>query len=1738
MNTDFSKNISYQGKELAKAGTTMLGWITNVKSEGGGGYYQVRCPAIHGYCDIDENNCEEDVVAKAALPWIPSLQTETANSAIRNNNVRQYGKGQFVIVRFDGADYNSPVIISAHKAKHPVLGKKEDFDQTSPYVAAQLVEPLKENKSAIQGENGCFKVVTAASKIPENGESIKGADKCGDSGSLSSDIGAFIGDFLKIVQDTDGKIGSKFVNGITGELFSMTGYVQKYLASISGVIRSGIGWVKAIITKYARKAIDQLVKLIMVPIKGITSTVNETIEKILNMVFCSFGNIEGLISNLLEDMLNTLVDSAVSSVFGCLDTLVDGILNEIMGEVLGLIESIMGAIESIAGIIGGFGNLLGEAINAVLDFLGISCGGAGECATDASNALVTAFNNPGEFGLTTGIKKSLDGGLSGINSLTSDINKSTAEANAEAANFAKGVDLGTANVPGVSTDNQALRKAFTTATNVAASKVSNVFDFCNNLSEGKNGDGSDAPPSVPGDPGPYSPSSTYAVIIGKEDDRYDSEYMIFPKKETVKSGKTHKLKIRRNNVEHRGVIIFTAYLRPDDTARVVGITEGLTSGGDLERGANLPDVKFGNVPKKKQKKYQQQFPRRKTVIFSEEVIFEKGQNEVTVSVPTLVAEAPKQEEDVQTTQAAGMGIATEEGIPSDATIPFVTYSASIYRSSSDFGNKKFPYKNLPSTSELLNTTRLKIRFGPKEKEPEGTTDIFFPPEIITENVNYVVGPASVVAGDAAKMEVIRTPVVDFTTRVKCETIQDNTLTFPAEEGTHYMGGEGILTFGPGENKKIFSIPTYTDGGLINATKTFKVKFTDELLPEGTGSNLGGLGKKNGTTKVGEGIERQVVINFSTNFKPSPICEAEILLSSEPITCLVQEEGIPLNIGFIAKTSVPGYTLSYEWQRTYDPSGTWTAVADGARNETINEKVTTFGPSSITVSGTTLDKWSTSTVAQSASISYSGATTNRLKVAQPSYLIMDEEYYRCTITGTPSTPSAFTPVLTYTTKPTYVGITKDGVYSSTVNCAPAGTLDDGDVISYSDTDATPAGLGASFELYENYKPRMTAESVPGEELTAKFLDDGTGIKISGDVGQGSVKLRFEWDDDPDRSGLAVGELHVAGKTFKQKKEKGSLEKTIFVNAGQTYLFQYKGQSDNASGAPGMKPPKVISNGQVVKWDDRIVNGFDENARLTIMKVTGNESIIKTKRINDFEAGFYPKAAGEFAQHNYGSAFNWANLQDFYQGDFDLVGGDGTGLRVRARFEAFPGAGGNPNNTRYTILQILNAGENYAVGNELSFPDQGGYSFSAMGELVKLLTVDFSVPPSAGLCDIVEPTDKKDIPEDVPDDDPDDDCTIVRKMLFEDPNSLTYMKGKVGYWVDKTNKEYFCPDDDIIPVVGCSVDTDCPEGQICINGECVPDPAPECTVNADCPKGYVCLNGKCVKDDEIIDPPDDPDDDDPDPDPDPKKPDPDECKIDDDCPEGQICVDGKCVVPCSLDKDCPEGYVCVDGKCVKACTVDSDCPSGQICVDGKCVPEDDDDDEEDTITDPDRPPSTPVVVDRRGGVVSVPIPDELRDCRVRYKQPPLVAISGLGTGAIAKSELDEHGCLVNIVVKSKGIGYTPNIDEAGECGILTEILLTNVGGYYESSPTVYVNGDPTIAFAAIQDGKLAEIRITNPQNIIYDQLPDIRIRGANGFGGSAQPVIEFVPCDEVADRYLRVVNKYNESTIGTVFVVDCP
>ena len=89
------------------------------------------------------------------------------------------------------------------------------------------------------------------------------------------------------------------------------------------------------------------------------------------------------------------------------------------------------------------------------------------------------------------------------------------------------------------------------------------------------------------------------------------------------------------------------------------------------------------------------------------------------------------------------------------------------------------------------------------------------------------------------------------------------------------------------------------------------------------------------------------------------------------------------------------------------------------------------------------------------------------------------------------------------------------------------------------------------------------------------------------------------------------------------------------------------------------------------------------------------------------GYYAKGTGQWAYSGYGGAAEtWDSLADFAQGEVDLGGGSGTGLRASVRFEAWVGTGGNPNNTRYKILAFANKGSGYAAGDIITFPDVGG------------------------------------------------------------------------------------------------------------------------------------------------------------------------------------------------------------------------------------------------------------------------------------------------------------------------------------------------------------------------------------------------------------------------------------------------
>jgi len=147
--------------------------------------------------------------------------------------------------------------------------------------------------------------------------------------------------------------------------------------------------------------------------------------------------------------------------------------------------------------------------------------------------------------------------------------------------------------------------------------------------------------------------------------------------------------------------------------------------------------------------------------------------------------------------------------------------------------------------------------------------------------------------------------------------------------------------------------------------------------------------------------------------------------------------------------------------------------------------------------------------------------------------------------------------------------------------------------------------------------------------------------------------------------------------------------------------------------------------------------------------------------------------------------------------------------------------------------------------------------------------------------------------------------------------------------------------------CTDDSQCPAGQVCVNGECTGNLP--CTSNEDCPYRHICIEGICLPNLECTSDSDCPsgqvcdaatatcvDASQP-------------CSSNEDCGFGEICVDGQCMTGCASDLDCDPGYVCDSGICVPdvtRCTDDSDCPSGQVCdtTTATCVPDCTDNDQD--------------------------------------------------------------------------------------------------------------------------------------------------------------------------------------------------
>lgn len=172
-----------------------------------------------------------------------------------------------------------------------------------------------------------------------------------------------------------------------------------------------------------------------------------------------------------------------------------------------------------------------------------------------------------------------------------------------------------------------------------------------------------------------------------------------------------------------------------------------------------------------------------------------------------------------------------------------------------------------------------------------------------------------------------------------------------------------------------------------------------------------------------------------------------------------------------------------------------------------------------------------------------------------------------------------------------------------------------------------------------------------------------------------------------------------------------------------------------------------------------------------------------------------------------------------------------------------------------------------------------------------------------------------------------------------------------------------------------------------------------------------------------------------------------------------------------------------------------------------------------------PAATAITNASGAIISV----ALTSSGCSYVVPPRVIIGGQGYGAAAIPVLDNNGFLSEIRLTRTGKGYTKNLPGPQTKCIVTSFTMLRPGSGYTSAPTVYVDGDDTIAEAVVEDGFVTAINILD-RTMAFDTIPPIRIVGGGGFGAKFLPNLSCLDNVELERKGYALT--------GTGRYIDCP
>ena len=213
---------------------------------------------------------------------------------------------------------------------------------------------------------------------------VEKADKCGKESDLKGNFNRLFSEMLYETQRNNGKLGTYLVGEVSGGLFDAVDIGRDYVDKAIYLVKSFIAKVKGFVVKKIKEASKAISDAILRPSKKGNSLTRLTkqINKQLDKVGCKMADLGDRLAKWLEDIIFGYLFNIYKATACQLDKFISGLLNKIQSLMNDLLEDILGPLQAILGAIAKPINMIGDAINYVLNLLGIQCSGPKKkCAT-------------------------------------------------------------------------------------------------------------------------------------------------------------------------------------------------------------------------------------------------------------------------------------------------------------------------------------------------------------------------------------------------------------------------------------------------------------------------------------------------------------------------------------------------------------------------------------------------------------------------------------------------------------------------------------------------------------------------------------------------------------------------------------------------------------------------------------------------------------------------------------------------------------------------------------------------------------------------------------------------------------------------------------------------------------------------------------------------------------------------------------------------------------------------------------------------------------------------------------------------------------------------------------------------------------------------------------------------------------------------------------------------------------